>query len=109
ALIVAPGAATAPAIGQPAPKQQLLPGGDAESVMKERKNAWTVGLVGGVFDGSFMRFAEEIRKVLDDGDEMRVLPIVSRGTAANLEDLLYLRGVDVAVTQVDLFEYFRTE
>jgi TRAP-type uncharacterized transport system substrate-binding protein len=97
-----------PVIGQAIPK--LLQGsGDSEAVVKDRKNAWIVGLVGGVFEGSFMRFAEDMRKALDDGDEMRVLPIVSRGTAANLEDLLYVRGVDVAVTQVDIFEYFRTQ
>ena len=29
--------------------------------------------------------------------------------ASNLDDLLYLRGVDLAVTQSDVFEYFRTE
>jgi TRAP-type uncharacterized transport system substrate-binding protein len=69
---------------------------------------WTVGLAGGLFEGTFMRFAEEIRKVIDDGDEMRVLPIASRGVMTNLEDLLYLRGVDVAVTQADVFEFFRT-
>ena len=81
-----------PASGQAIPKS--LQGGDPESTTRERKNTWTVGLVGGLFEGTFMRFAEEIRKVIDDGDEMRVLPIVSRGTAANLEDLLYLRGID---------------
>ncbi len=96
-----------PASGQAIPKS--LQGGDPESTTRERKNTWTVGLVGGLFEGTFMRFAEEIRKVIDDGDEMRVLPIVSRGTASNLEDLLYLRGVDIAVTQVDIFEYFRTQ
>jgi TRAP-type uncharacterized transport system substrate-binding protein len=96
-----------PASGQAIPKS--LQGGDPESTTRERKNIWTVGLVGGLFEGTFMRFAEEIRKVIDDGDEMRVLPIVSRGTASNLEDLLYLRGVDIAVTQVDIFEYFRTQ
>jgi TRAP-type uncharacterized transport system substrate-binding protein len=37
------------------------------------------------------------------------LPIVSRGTASNLEDLLYLRGVDIAITQVDIFEFFRAQ
>src|SRR5262245_26769964 len=57
ALMLAAVAGTAPAIGQAVPKQQLLPGGDTETIMKERKNAWTVGLVGGVFEGSFMRFA----------------------------------------------------
>src|SRR3977135_3869182 len=95
------------AIAQTVPK--ALQGGDTEAVLRDHKNFWTVGLVGGLFEGTFMRFAEEIRKVLDDGDDMRVLPIVSRGTASNLEDLLYLRGVDIAVTQTDIFEYFRTE
>jgi TRAP-type uncharacterized transport system substrate-binding protein len=96
-------AATAQAI----PKS--LQGGDPEAVLRERKNAWTMGLVGGLFEGTFMLFAEEIRKVIDDNDDMRVLPIVSRGSAANLEDLLYLRGVDAAITQVDIFEYFRAQ
>jgi TRAP-type uncharacterized transport system substrate-binding protein len=100
--------ATAPAISQTVPKS-LQGGGDPEAIMRDHKNAWTVALLGGLFEGTFMRFAEEIRKILDDGDEMRVLPIVSRGSAANLEDLLYLRGVDIAVTQVDIFEYFRAQ
>jgi uncharacterized protein len=97
---------------QPAGAQALpkyLNAGESEATLKDTKNAWTVGLVGGLFEGTFMRFAEEIRKAIDDADNMRVLPIVSRGSASNLEDLLYLRGVDVAVTQVDVFEYFRLE
>ena len=97
-----------PAHAQAIPKS-LQGGSDPEAVLRERKNQWTVGLAGGLFEGTFMRFAEEIRKVVDEGDEMRLLPIVSRGSAANLEDLLYLRGVDVAVTQTDIFEYFRTQ
>jgi TRAP-type uncharacterized transport system substrate-binding protein len=95
------------ATAQAIPKS--LQGGDPEAVLRERKNAWTMGIVGGLFEGTFMRFAEEIRKVIDDNDDMRVLPIVSRGSAANLEDLLYLRGVDAAITQVDIFEYFRQQ
>src|SRR5262245_62560592 len=35
--------------------------------------------------------------------------MVSYGAATNLDDLLYLRGIDLAVTQSDVFEYFRTE
>jgi TRAP-type uncharacterized transport system substrate-binding protein len=55
-----------------------------------------------------MRLAAEIASALDDGDKLRVLPIVSFGAASNLDDLLYLRGVDLAITQSDVFEYFRT-
>ena len=107
ALIVSPLIGLVPASAQAIPKS--LQGGDPEATLRERKNQWTVGLAGGLFEGTFMRFAEELRKVLDDGDDMRLLPIVSRGSAANLEDLLYLRGVDIAVTQTDIFEYFRTQ
>src|ERR1700704_2362852 len=83
--------------------------GGSDAAIKQRKNAWTVGIAGGLIDGTYMRFADELGKVLDDGDNLRILPIVSYGAAANLDDLLYLRGVDVAITQSDVFEYFRTE
>jgi TRAP-type uncharacterized transport system substrate-binding protein len=83
--------------------------GGSESAIRERKNAWTLGIAGGLVDGTYMRFADELAKVLDDGDNLRILPMVSYGAASNLDDLLYLRGVDLAVTQSDVFEYFRTE
>jgi TRAP-type uncharacterized transport system substrate-binding protein len=38
-----------------------------------------------------------------------VLPIVTRGAASNIDDLLYVKGIDVAVTQSDVFEFFRTQ
>ena len=92
---------------QTVPKS-LLQGG-SEVQIKQRKNSWTVGLAGGQYTGTYMRFADELAQALDDGDNLRVLPIVSYGAASNLEDLLYLRNVDVAVTQADVFEFFRTE
>jgi TRAP-type uncharacterized transport system substrate-binding protein len=82
--------------------------GGTDVVMREKKNADTVGIVGGLFTGTYMRLAAEMANALDDGDNLRILPIVSYGAAANLDDLLYLRGVDLAITQSDVFEYFRT-
>src|ERR1700735_4179284 len=83
--------------------------GGSDSVMRGRKNQWTVGIVGGLLSGSYMRFADEMAAPLNDGDDLRILPIVSYGAASNLDDLLYLEGVDAAVTQSDVFEYFRTQ
>jgi TRAP-type uncharacterized transport system substrate-binding protein len=94
-------------VGQTIPKS--LQEGGPEEILKQRQNNWTVGVAGGNMDGTYLRFADELGKVLDDGDELRVLPIISRGAAANLQDLLYLRGIDVAFTQSDVFEYFRTQ
>src|SRR3954470_12506729 len=88
---------------------KALQEGGTEAAIKQRKNNWTIGIAGGLIDGTYMRFADELAKVLDDGDNLRILPIVSYGAASNLEDLIYLRGVDLAITQSDVFEYFRTE
>src|SRR4051794_15661157 len=96
---------TAPAGAQGVPKS--LEEGGPEAAIKERANNWTIGLAGGLYDGSFLRFADDIGKALDDGDAMRVVPMITHGGASNLSDLLYLHGVDVAITQADVFEYFR--
>jgi TRAP-type uncharacterized transport system substrate-binding protein len=93
--------------GQTFPK--ALQEGGTEEAIKQRQNQWVIGLAGGNMDGTYLRFADDLGKALDDGDELRVLAIISRGAAANLQDLLYLRGVDVAFTQSDVFEYFRTQ
>jgi TRAP-type uncharacterized transport system substrate-binding protein len=96
-----------PAYAQAIPKS--LETGGTDSAVRERKNQWTVGVAGGLLNGTNMTFADELAKVLDDGDNLRVLPVVTYGAASNLEDLLYLRGIDVAVTQSDVFEFFRTQ
>lgn len=81
--------------------------GSQEDAIRKAKNAWTVGIVGGLFSGTYMRFAVELAQALDDGENLRILPIVSAGAASNLDDLLYLRGIDLAITQSDVFAYFQ--
>jgi len=83
--------------------------GGADTAIKNRKNNWTVGVAGGILSGTYMTFADELAQVLDDGDNMRIVPMVTYGAASNMDDLLYLRGVDIAVTQSDVFDYFRTQ
>ncbi|MGA7429804.1 MAG: hypothetical protein WBW35_05190, partial [Xanthobacteraceae bacterium] len=81
-------------------------GGGTDATMRAQKNSWTVGIVGGLLSGTYMRLVDEMASALNDGDNFRILPIVSYGAAANLDDLLYLKGVDAAITQSDVFEYF---
>src|SRR6516164_1206767 len=95
------------AAAQPIPKS--LEEGGAENALRARKNQWTVGVAGGQLSGTYMIFADELAQVLNDGDNLRILPTVTYGAVSNLEDLLYLQGVDVAVTQADVFEHFRTQ
>jgi TRAP-type uncharacterized transport system substrate-binding protein len=74
----------------------------------ERLNSWTVGLAGGQLEGAPIRFATEIARVVDDGDNLHVLPIVTRGPAENVEALLYLKGVDAAIINSDALDQFKT-
>jgi len=100
--------AIAPAHAQNIP-EALKQTGNSESAVKEKRNAWAVGVAGGLMSGTYMTFANELARALDDGDNLRILPIVTYGAASNIDDLLYLRGVDIAVTQSDVFEYFKNE
>jgi TRAP-type uncharacterized transport system substrate-binding protein len=97
----------APAQAQTVPKS--LEEGGSDATLRNRKNNWTVGIAGGQLSGTYMTFANEMAEVLDDGDNLRVIPIVTYGAASNMDDLLYLRQVDVAITQSDVFDYFRTQ
>jgi TRAP-type uncharacterized transport system substrate-binding protein len=82
--------------------------GGSDAALRDQENAWTIGIVGGLFSGTYMRLVDEMASALNDGNNLRILPIVSYGAASNLDDLLYLHGVDAAITQSDVFEYFRT-
>src|SRR5262249_19855796 len=76
-LLAAPAVGVRPAAAQVIPKS--LQQGAPEKDIRTTKNAWTVGIVGGLASGTYMRFAVELARALDDGDNLRVLPIVSFG------------------------------
>ena len=63
----------------------------------------------GASKGAPLQFAAELARVLDDGDNMRVLPIVTRGPFDNVYDLLYLRGVDAAIVYGDVLDHFKSK
>lgn len=72
-------------------------------------NSGTIGIVSGSISGTYVRIAADLASVLDDGDKLRILPIVGKGSIQNLRDLLYLRGIDLALVQSDVVEAFRRE
>ena len=78
-------------------------------LQKEKMNAWTLGLAGGQLEGAPIRFAAEIARVVDDGPNLLVLPIVTRGPVENMNALLYLRGVDMAIINSDALEEYKIQ
>jgi TRAP-type uncharacterized transport system substrate-binding protein len=72
-------------------------------------NAWTVGLAGGLLEGAPIRLAAEMARVTDDGNNLHVLPVVTRGATENVNSLLYLRGIDAAIINSDALEEYKSQ
>jgi TRAP-type uncharacterized transport system substrate-binding protein len=80
-----------------------------DAVMRDRVNASTVGLAGGLLEGAPIRFATEIARVVNDGGAIHVLPVVTRGPTENVNDLLYMKGIDAAIINSDSLEEYKSQ
>src|SRR3954462_2261265 len=80
-----------------------------EAEIRDRLNSWTIGLAGGLLEGAPIRFATEISRVVNDGGTMHVLPVVTRGPTENVNDLLYLRGIDAAIINSDSLDEYKSQ
>lgn len=93
-----------PRRAQPLPPK---PVSEEELAKAARINNWTIGLAGGLLEGTFVRYAADLGKALDDAENLRVLPIISYGAVGNVTDLIYLKGVDFSITYADVLDHFR--
>jgi TRAP-type uncharacterized transport system substrate-binding protein len=85
------------------------PAGVNETEIRDRLNNWTIGLAGGLLEGAPIHFATEIARVVNDGGTMHVLPVVTRGPTENVNDLLYLRGIDAAIINSDSLDEYKSQ
>lgn len=69
-------------------------------------NANTVTIISGNPNGTYLYLAYDFSAVLDDGNNLRVLPIVGKGGAQNTKDVLYLKGIDMGITQSAVLRYY---
>ena len=80
---------------------------DDQAAHRDLVNGGTVGLISGGVTGTYVRIAADLANALDDGYELRVLPIIGKGSVRNIEDLVLLRGVDVAIVQSDVLDFYK--
>lgn len=73
-----------------------------------RANAGTLGVISGGADGTYIRIAADLANVLD-GEDLRILPMIGRGSLQNLRDIMFLRGVDIGIVQMDAREQLKVE
>ena len=77
--------------------------------LRERINQGTVTIISGGVNGTYVRIASDLSNVLDEGYELRVLSILGKGSVQNIDDLLYLRGIDIGIVQSDVLTFVRKE
>jgi TRAP-type uncharacterized transport system substrate-binding protein len=77
----------------------------SEDLRSQKLNQSTVGLL-----ASTPQLSEnvlEIADAMDHTDGLRILPIIGRGSLQSLNDLLFLRGVDVALLSSDSLAFVK--
>lgn len=88
-------------------KRSPLTKSAAQQALSERLNQNTVTVISGNPNGTYLFFAYDMSAVLDDGDNLRVLPVVGKGAFQNVKDILHLRGVDLGITQSDIMSFLK--
>ena len=74
--------------------------------LRARMNENVVTIMAGSPSGTDLAIVQDLAAVLDDGDKLRILPLVGKGPEQNIKDVLFLRGVDMGVTQANLLKHF---
>jgi uncharacterized protein len=75
----------------------------------EQQNQNTVAIISGSpgSDATYLQAAYDLAAVLNDGENLRVLPVVGIGGPQNIRDVRALKGIDIGLTQTSILNSFR--
>jgi TRAP transporter TAXI family solute receptor len=76
---------------------------------RDALNNGTVTVITAPVGGAFAAMGSDMANVLDDGENLRVLPIIGKGSVQNLIDIMRLRNVDMGFVVSDAVEFVKTE
>ncbi len=79
--------------------------GNGSKETADRLNANTVTIMSGTIAGTYVQFGADLASALDDGDNLRVLAIIGRGSVQGVADILFLKGVDLGIVRSDTLDY----
>jgi branched-chain amino acid transport system substrate-binding protein len=64
-----------------------------------------VSLVTGSFGSTYAQIGADLASVLDSGNNLRVLPVMGRGSVQAVADVLLLKGIDAGIVRKDTLAY----
>lgn len=71
--------------------------------------AATIGVLSAGRSASDVQTVSDLAAVLDDGERLRILPIIGQGGVQNIDDLMTLPLADVAIVQSDVLASVRAD
>jgi TRAP transporter TAXI family solute receptor len=75
--------------------------------LAERLNKNSVVIVSGELQSTDLAITHQLSAVLGDGDDLRILPLVGAGGSRNVRDVLFMKGIDLGITQTNLLARLR--
>jgi TRAP transporter TAXI family solute receptor len=104
--LIAVAAVAAPRVKDEAKPETNVAAAQTRESFRARLNENVVTIMAGSPSGTDLAVVQDLAAVLDDGDNLRVLPMVGKGPEQNIKDVMFLRGVDMGITQANLLKHF---
>src|SRR5262245_41824674 len=91
----------------PLSAQQVLQAAPDRDDSARRMNDGVINIIHGGFDRANVDTVLDMASVINAQGKLRIVPIIGQGDWQNIMDVLYLKGVDIAVVQSDVLAYFK--
>ena len=101
--------AQAPPVAQRSTGRAAPQAAQPEAALGEQMNANTVAVISGTPGGTYFRMASDLAFVLDDGDNLRILPVLGKGAGQNAYDIRFLKGIDLGFVRTDTLQQLRED
>ena len=79
--------------------------GTAKRDLANQLNANTVSLMTGSIGSTYAHMGADLASVVNDGVNLRVLPVLGSGSVQAIADILLLKGVDAGIVRKDTLTY----
>jgi len=76
-----------------------------ESQWKERVNGGTVRIITKGLGCTCTNIASDMARVMNEVGDIRVLPVIGRGSLLGIADVIHLKGIDMSILQSDVLAY----
>jgi len=77
----------------------------SEGQWKERVNGGTVRIITKGLGCTCTNIASDMARVMNEVGDLRILPVIGRGSLLGIADVMHLKGIDMSILQSDVLAY----